>query len=242
MPDWTDPDLRNHVLDDTDQRIGNTFTINTTFVEKPNPIYNSYVKKNVNQGLSTIIFQAPDLEKIARYRDTLYDDAPTYTFGYTSNNKPMSDSYYSFGHTYLYQLILHINRIWNMFEYNGDVMPLINIPTRGQMQSLFRDLLMDKNYVSVREIRNQETLNEVIRRIIIESDTDYTLIELIASKLRLEHADIINRLNSPLYKKFLAKQLGEVMTQFGKKADPSEEATETFIVKCINLIQLYTRQ
>ena len=96
MANWTDPDLRNHVNDESGLRVDNfqeAFAFQDNISEGniyPYKLKDVYVNKS-------IIYKALNNEKFDKYNAHLKEVAPSYQFLATSNNLPMSDAYNSFG-------------------------------------------------------------------------------------------------------------------------------------------------
>ena len=213
MANWIDPDLRNHVIDDSGLRVDN-FQEKFVFQDNissgnvyPYKLKDVYVNKSV-------IYKALNNEKFDKYNTHLKEVAPSYQFAPTSNNLPMADAYSAFGKmVYLYQLLLSINGLWNTLEYNDSTVSngRIYMPTSSQLTSLLRSLLIESNTHNMREVTNVDELRELLRKVVSDAQLDYTLVEVIEEKMRhVKDTHLIRRLRSHLIQKLsimLKKQM-----------------------------------
>ena len=209
MGNWTDPDIKKHVIGDNNLRY-NLFLEPYTFYNEPVRIFNPYIEKEMH-SLPNMVYKAVDNEKRDKHHKILEEVSPRYRFAYTSNYRPMQDSYFAMGQVYLYQLILGINKLWTIIDYSDSNIPKILMPTKSQITSLFRDLLTEKNFRNVQELTNEEAIRDALEDLIINTEVDYALVKIVAEKLHVSIGDSIRRLKSPLITKYLSINISKMI-------------------------------
>ena len=209
MSNWTDPDIRKHVIGDNNLRY-NLFLVPFIFYNEPVRIFNPYIEKDMH-SIPNIVYKAIDQEKQDKHHKILEEISPKYTFAYTSNYRPMQDSYFAMGEVYLYQLILGINKLWTTIDYCDSNIPKILVPTKSQITRLFRDLLTEKNFRNAQELTNEDAIRDALEDLIINSEVDYSLVKIAAEKLHLSINDAIIRLKSPLITKYLSISISKII-------------------------------
>lgn len=234
---WEDPNIRNHVLGDTSIRY-NTMFEPTSFVDKPTPIYNTFIEKNLTRQ-DNLIYWQPNLETMQSYNDTLKDNSPLYNFLWTSNYKAMQDSYYSLGQVYLYQIILRLNNFWSILDYSGEYQSKVTIPTKYNITNLFRKVLTSQNFKTIRELKSEEDINDAVLKLVVNVDIDYNVLEVIANKIYISGDDVKRRVESPLFRKYLARELTKLMTGYNYT---SEAKFSEKINDLLNQLSIYIRK
>ena len=210
MGNWTDANLRNHVKGDQTYSFEKFFTT-VTFVDNPSKRFLPFKLKNMRRP-NNLIFKVLDFAKFNKEIDKLRDRSPTYRFDTKSDNKPMQDSFYSIGHVYLFQILLAINKKWNLLEYNSDKLPLVKCPTKRGLQDMFISLLKAKHYHPVIKLKTPEEIQKAIENLIINIDDDFGIADIVSEK----YHDIdnlkqyIKRLKSPLVTKYLSRKLSSI--------------------------------
>ena len=213
MANWTDPDLRNHVNDDSGLRIDNFQEAFAFQNNIPNGNIYPYKLKDVYVNKS-IIYKALNNDKFDKYNNWLRENSSSYQFLATSNSLPMSDAYSTFGKmVYLYQLLLSVNGLWNIMEYNDSTVSngRIYMPSSNQLTNILRDLLKENSSHNMREITNLEELRETLKMVISDAQIDYNLTDVITEKMRMKYSQTFRRLTSPLILKYLNTQLNKLI-------------------------------
>lgn len=210
---WTDANLRNHVSrsNNNNNRM-DTFNQALTFESYATNEYSPYILKELYNS-PNIKYNEFDNDKFDKYNDVLQDKAPKYSFGTLHSNKPMYDAYYAFGKIYLYQLILACNNISTLLDYDDNNFKKILVPTSQNIQEMFKNLLHDKHFKSIKELTKVEDIEEIIKLVIINSEIDYTIVDAIHEKLNISYAKLNKRLQSPLIIKYLSRQLYQIINR-----------------------------
>ena len=222
---WTDANLRNHVSRSTNNRFDNFFET-FSFTDESTKKYSPYILKDLYSS-PNIKYNEIDNNKFDKYNIILQDKAPRYNFGSLHSNKPMYDAYYAFGKIFLYQLILACNNIWNLLDYNDDNLKKVLVPTKQNIQDLYKNLLQAKHYRTIRELIKVDDIENAIKSIIVNSEIDYGIVDAIHEKLNISYYQINRRLKSPLIVKFLSKQLYQLINKTDEEKIDDELLTDT---------------
>lgn len=209
MGNWTDPDVKKHVIGDTSQRY-KLFLEPFTFYSSPTKKYTPFMLKDMH-SVPNIIYYGIDNERREKHITNLREDSPKYRFAYTSNHKPMQDAFFAIGQVYLYQILLGINKLWNTLEYEYSNIPKVLVPNKSIITNLFRDLLTQQNFKQIQELTQEPQIRRAIQRLIVDIDIDYHLSEIISEKLHIPIEDVVRRLKSPLIVKYLSRTITKMI-------------------------------
>lgn len=238
MSNWKDPDLRKHVAGDRPALTYKRFFEQFNFVNEYSGQYSPFVLKDLNFSTVNVQYNTVNNEKLDKHIMNLKEQSPRYTFASTSNNKPMMDSYFAFDNVYLYHLILRINNIYNILEYNDTSMRKILIPTKSLLNKLLSMLIDDNYFKMVKDINNPEELAEAIENVIVKADVDLDLNDIISEKLYINNIDKVNkRMKSPLITKYLSKQLSKIV--YNNEDNSSEDTLKEIIKDIISKLKVY---
>ena len=218
MSDWTDPNIRNHVLEDSTLTIDKfleTFAFkaksqsNKTYPYKLKDVYKTY----------DFLYKALDNEKFLKYSNRLKELSKEYeAFATTSNCKPMKDSYYTYGKkVQVYQFLLIANNLWNMLDYNSDI-GSVKVPSKELMNNMLRDMIIGNNYRNMKSLTNPDEIREMIQSS-NEAEDEVTLAKIVSDKMYIDQTDVKRRYSSPIISEYLSKVLNELINNVDDSDD-----------------------
>ena len=203
---WTDANIRNHVSSENKYRI-ERFYEEFIFSSGSSKQYYPFILEDI-YAQPNVIYKSFNYDKFDKYISVMKEKAAKYTFASTSDSKALQDAKFSFTYIYLYQLILYCNNLTTMLDYDSSNLPKVLMPTKSNIETLFKDLLKDSHHKNVKELTKAEDIEEAVRQVIVNADQDHELADAISELINIDNVDnIVKRLNSPLIQKYLSRQI-----------------------------------
>lgn len=203
MSNWKDPNIKKHVSGEKPDITMSLFDDEFSFISNKTEDTEAFTKNRMGV-FDNISITYPSMRILDERKLNIKLLANNKKISSTENQKPLMTSYLEYSETYFSNMILHINDVWGMMEYDNTQIDKINVPSSAQIAELISNINLVQhtrgNNVSELTVKYKiDKSFEFVSKII--SDNIYTYANLISEKFRISVEEAEDFLNSNLFKR-----------------------------------------
>lgn len=195
---WSSPDVRDHVKEETDFRIGRILTSVLFSSNTKNVGDYEYVYAGKYNAL-----QIPDIssDELMKRMEELVSISKEYTFVNDANYKSSIIANSRYGSVLLYQMVLFVNKLSSNAQFTTDNLKKLYLMDKDQMN----EFLISQKHRSPRTLKkvsNVDDYKDLLEKIAINSsDPEVALDDWLNAKIK--NFDFTDIQENPLYQKLL---------------------------------------
>lgn len=234
---WTDPDIRNHVLEEDSLNVSvymDKFIITNGSTKATT---DGKFKKVKNHGYSTIILYHPSIHKLEDVMSTYQNRFKEEDKNVNLKQKPMLKAYVEYRRVEFYQMLLLFNSYWSAIDFeNYTDYRSLKYPNNNILTQMFSNIMTAKNNPRVTAVDKEENIQDLSDIISNSVDANYTIAQFISEKTYLKIKDIEKVYELPVVSTYLSKDLNNYYNGIDEADD---SALSNSLSKILGLIDTY---